>query len=163
MVDIKGEEEVKNTFRTIKENLYAYKPGADFKGVRVQKMAPNGYDMFIGGKHDDSFGPVVFFGFGGLYVEVFKDVDIVLCPSSDKEIYDKLIKLRSYVMLKGARGGQEGDIKGYIDIIIRVSHLMVDFPQIKELDINPLRMLSGDSGGLALDARVKIEDKDSYL
>ena len=121
-------------------------------------MAGDGYDMFIGGKHDASFGPVIYFGFGGVYVEVFRDVGIALCPASPREIEAKVKKLKAYAMISGARGQQAGDVDGYIDTIVRVSHLMADFPQIKELDINPIRILADGSGVTALDARVRIED-----
>ena len=157
MVDIKNPDEVKKAFLMIKKNLSAYKPGADFQGVRVQKMVSDGYDMFIGGKHDEAFGPVVYFGFGGIYVEVFHDIDLALCPSTQAEIETKIKKLKSYTILKGFRGNQSGDIQGYIESIVRVSHLLADFPQIKELDINPLRILSDGTGIVALDARIKIE------
>ena len=120
-------------------------------------MAADGYDMFIGGKYNEAFGPVVYFGFGGIYVEVFKDVKLALCPSSQTEIETKVKKLKSYTLLKGFRGKHAGDIQGYINSIILVSHLLADFPQIKELDINPLRILSDSTGVLALDARIKIE------
>ena len=126
-------------------------------------MAPQGYDMFIGGKYDDCFGPVVFFGLGGIYVETFKDIAVVLCPSSYGEIHDKLMMLRSYPMLKGARGEQKSDIGGYIDIILRVSYLMADSSMIEELDLNPVRILADGSGVLTLDARVRVENSDSHV
>ena len=157
MVDIKNSEEGKKAFLMIKKNLSAYKTGADFQGVRVQKMASDGYDMFIGGKYDAAFGPVVYFGFGGIYVEVFKDISLALCPSSSEEIEAKVKKLKAYTMLKGFRSKPSGAIQGYIDSIVRVARLLYDFPQIKELDMNPLRILSDGSGVVALDARIKIE------
>jgi hypothetical protein len=87
--------------------------------------------MFIGDKYDAAFGPVVYFGLGGIYVEIFKDISLALCPSSTEEIETKVKKLKSYTMLKGLRGKHEGDIQGYIDSIVLVSHLLADFPQIK--------------------------------
>jgi acyl-CoA synthetase (NDP forming) len=159
MVDIKNPDEVKKAFLMIKKNLSTYKPGADFRGVRMQKMVSDGYDMFIGGKYDAAFGPVVYFGFGGIYVEVFHDIDLALCPSTQAEIEAKVKKLKSYTMLKGFRGNQTGDTQGYIESIVRISHLLADFSQIKELDINPLRILSDGTGIVALDARIKIEER----
>jgi len=160
MVGINDDKEATDAFHRIKKNLYAYKPDAEFNGVRLQKMAPEGFDMFIGGKQDESFGPVVFFGFGGLYVEVFQDVSIMFCPASHEEIFTKVEKLKSYAILSGARGRKRADIQGYIEAILRVSHLMADFPQIRELDINPLRVLSENAGVLALDARMETVDMD---
>ncbi|HPD60454.1 MAG TPA: acetate--CoA ligase family protein [Thermodesulfobacteriota bacterium] len=157
MVNIKSHNEVKQAFLMIKKNLAAYKPDAEFHGVGIQKMASDGYDMFIGGKYDAAFGPVVYFGLGGIYVEIFKDLSLALCPSSPAEIETKVKKLKSYPMLKGSRGKPAGDIQRYIDSIIRISHLLADFPQIKELDINPFRILSNGTGVVSLDARIRTE------
>jgi acyl-CoA synthetase (NDP forming) len=121
------------------------------------KQAGEGYDMFIGGKFDDSFGPVVFFGYGGIYIEVFHDVANVLCPADTWEIEDKVRKLKSYKILQGARGKGAGDIAGYVAMIERVTHLLHEFPQIRELDINPVRVLADGSGVVALDVRLRIE------
>jgi acyl-CoA synthetase (NDP forming) len=113
--------------------------------------------MFIGGKFDESFGPVVFFGYGGIYIEVFHDTANVLCPANTNEIEAKVKKLKSYKILQGARGKGVGDIDGYVDMIERVTHLLHRFPQIRELDINPVRVLADGSGVVALDARLRIE------
>jgi acetyltransferase len=156
MVDIRDEASARSGFQRIRENLESYKPGADFQGVRIQHMAQDGYDMFVGGTYDECFGPVVCFGFGGVYVEIFKDVGMALCPASPHEIEAKVKKLKAYDLIKGVRGQSAGDIEGYIDAIVRISHLMKDFPEVKELDINPLRLLADGSGVTALDARVRI-------
>jgi acyl-CoA synthetase (NDP forming) len=121
------------------------------------KQAPEGYDMFIGGQFDASFGPVVFFGYGGIYIEVFHDMANVLCPANRTEIEAHVKKLKSYKILQGTRGKGAGDIAGYIDMIERVTHLLHQFPQIRELDINPVRVLADGSGVVALDARLRIE------
>jgi acyl-CoA synthetase (NDP forming) len=156
IVGLGDEKAVKKSFNTIEKNLQAYKNGARFDGVRVAKMASDGFDMFIGGKRDPSFGPVVFFGYGGIYIEVFKDIQMLLCPETRETIAEKVQMLRSYKMLAGARGKGVADIDGYVDIIVRVSHLLARFPEIQELDINPVRVLSEGSGALALDARARI-------
>lgn len=156
MVNIQNREEVRRSFRQIKENLAAFKPDARFAGVLVQQMAPEGYDMFVGGACDDSFGPVVSFGFGGVYVEAFKDVRRALCPVQPAKTETQVSKLKSYAILTGSRGKAPADRGAYLDCIVRVSYLLADFPQIKELDINPLRVLAAGSGTIALDARVRI-------
>lgn len=116
-----------------------------------------GYDMFIGGQFDASFGPVVSFGYGGIYIEVFHDTANVLCPASTHEIEDKIRKLKSYKILQGTRGKGKGDIHNYVTMIERVTHLLHQFPLIRELDINPVRVLADGSGVVALDARMRIE------
>ena len=147
---------VEAAFENIRENLSRYKSDARFQGVRIMKQADEGYDMYIGGHLDASFGPVVSFGFGGIYIEVFQDTANVLCPSNVKEIERKIRKLKSFKILQGVRGKDAGDISGYVNMIERVTYLMSQFPQIRELDINPIRVLANGTGVVALDARLKI-------
>ncbi|HPX17423.1 MAG TPA: acetate--CoA ligase family protein [Deltaproteobacteria bacterium] len=155
-VGVSTEAEVAETFETIRGNLEKYRPGARFDGVRVQRMAPEGYDMFVGGKNDPSFGPVILFGLGGIYVEVFRDVANSLCPAAASTISERLARLKSFAVLKGMRGKPAGDVPAFVDLAVRVSHLLAAFPQIKELDINPVRVLPKGMGVVALDARARI-------
>jgi acyl-CoA synthetase (NDP forming) len=157
VVGVRDGDEVKRYFAHIRENLEKYKKGARFEGIRIQKMATEGYDMFIGGKFDRAFGPVVVFGFGGIYVEVFKDVQTCLCPVDPGLVRKKIESLKSYAILKGARGMKPADVDGYVDSIVRVSWLLAEFPEIKELDINPLRLFQEAPGVCALDSRIVIE------
>lgn len=157
IVGVGSEEEVERGFEAIRSNLQAHSPDARFEGVRVMRMAPAGYDMFIGGQFDQSFGPVAFFGYGGIYIEVFKDVQAILCPASGDEITGKIEQLKSSGVLQGARGATPADVAGYVDVIERISHVLARFRNIRELDINPLRLLADGSGVIALDARMRIE------
>ncbi len=156
LVGLADDDAVEKGFALIRQNLDAYRKDARFDGVRVMKMAGEGYDMFIGGKQDASFGPVVFFGYGGIYIEVFRDVQLLLSPAGRDEIMEKVKELKSYHILKGARGKQAVDIDAFVDMILRVSHLLARYPQIKELDANPVRILGDGSGAVALDARIRI-------
>lgn len=154
---IQNVADVGDAFEKIKKNLFQHKANADFQGVRIMKQAGEGYDMFIGGQFDESFGQVVFFGYGGIYIEIFNDTANILCPAEKNEIEAKVRKLKSFKMLQGARGKSAGDIAGYVNMIEKVTHLLHQFPQIRELDINPVRVLADGSGVVALDARVRIE------
>ena len=89
--------------------------------------------------------------------EVFQDIANILCPANMQEIDDKVRKLKSYKILQGTRGKGAGDIAGYVAMIERVTHLFHQFPSIRELDINPVRILADGSGVVALDARIRIE------
>lgn len=157
LINVGDERGVREGFTLIRDNLLKYKPEARFDGVRIQKMAGEGYDMIIGGKFDDQFGPVVTFGFGGVYVEVFGDVCNLLCPASRRDIMQKVRSLKSYAMLKGARGSGAGDVEGFVDAVLRISHVLGCFSVIRELDINPVRVLKDGSGLIALDARIRLE------
>jgi len=148
-------EEAVRGFTRIRENLERYRQGARFDGVRVMAMAPAGHDLFIGGLQDPAFGPVVFFGYGGIHVEIFQDVERVLCPSSVAEIEAKIGRLRAARIFAGARGRGPVDPAPFARSICAVARLLAEFPHIAELDINPARLL--DQGGLlALDARLRI-------
>jgi acetyltransferase len=157
VVGVNDEDGVRRSFASIRENLDRYKKGARFEGVLIQRMADDGYDMFIGGKFDESFGPVVVFGLGGIYVEAFKDVMTCLCPADGRMVRKKVESLKSYAILKGARGMKPADIDGYVDSILRVSWMLAEFPEIREMDINPIRLLKDGSAICALDARMVIK------
>ena len=149
--------EVKERFAVIRDNLFHFKAEARFEGVRLQGLAPEGYDLFVGGKNDESFGPVVFFGMGGIYVELFGDVANTLCPAQSGEIRKRLERLKAFSVLGGLRGRKRGDIDAFIDLVERVSHLLAAFPEIRELDINPVRVFGEGKGVMALDARMRIQ------
>ncbi len=154
IVNIASDDEVMKAFAAIHSNVISHKPDATIEGVRISKMAANGIDMFVGSKYDNSFGQVILYGFGGIYVEVFKDVACSLCPAPKEEIKEKISKLKSYALLKGARGEKPKDIDAYVDIIWKLSELLARAPQIKELDLNPVRVF--DKGCQVLDIRLKI-------
>lgn len=99
------------------------------------------------------------FGFGGIYVEVFKDVRTYLCPADLGYVREKIESLQSYAILKGARGMKPIDIDGYGDAIVRVSWLLAEFPRIMEIDINPLRLSKDGAGVCALDTRMVVATK----
>jgi len=157
IVGLESADAVRNGFEKIRKNLFEFNERADFRGVRVVKMAQNGHDMFIGAKMDSAFGPILFFGYGGIYVEIFNDTASVLCPSSREEIMEKLTGLKSYKLLSGARGQSEADVDAFVDTVLRVSLLAAQFPQILELDLNPVRVTSKKGGVMALDARMVLK------
>jgi len=156
-VGVEDARSVEVQFAAIQDNLRCYKEGACFEGVRLQRMAPEGYDMFVGGKHDEAFGPVVFFGMGGIYVELFGDVANTLCPAHSADIRKRLERLKAFSVLKGLRGKERGDIDAFVDVVVRVSRLLAAFPGIRELDVNPVRVFGEGRGAMALDARLRIQ------
>jgi acetyltransferase len=156
-VGVEDARSVEMQFAVIRENLRCYKEDACFDGVRLQQMAPEGYDMFVGGKYDEAFGPVVFLGMGGIYVELFRDVANTLCPASSAEIRKQLERLKAFSVLEGMRGKERGDIDAFVDLVVRVSHLLEAFPEIRELDVNPVRVFGEGRGVMALDARLRVQ------
>lgn len=124
------------------------------ESVMVQSMQ-KGLEIFIGAKYEQGLGHLVMFGLGGIFVEVFKDVRAGLTPLREHEINLMLKKLQAYPLIKGTRGKDGINEQLFVKLIIKVSKLIEQLPEIKELDINPL-MASGDSI-TAVDARIRIE------
>ena len=123
-------------------------------GVLVQPMVTGGHELILGGRQDAQFGPVVMVGLGGIFVEVLDEVMLRVTPISRREAQEMIENLRGYPILKGARGHKPSDVESVVDVLLRLSHLLTDFLEIKELDINPLRVFHEKEGCRALDARM---------
>ncbi len=131
-------------------------PDADVWGALVQQMVPPGRELIIGVQRDPTFGPLLMFGLGGVWVEVMRDVTFRLCPLSVDEAHAMMHEIRAHRLLTGTRGQPPADLDAIADAMVRVSALAVDFPQIVELDINPLIALDRGEGVLAADIRIGI-------
>lgn len=131
-------------------------PEAVIWGVTIQEMLPKGREVIIGVNRDPSFGPLLMFGLGGIYVEVLKDVTFRLCPVSLEEARRMITEIRAFGLLRGARGEQPADLEAVADAIVRVSALVTDFPEITELDVNPLIVADRGGGAVAADVRIGI-------
>lgn len=132
-------EEVEQGFIEILENVHRYLPDVLVDGVEVQKMLPQGREMIIGMFKDVQFGPMIMFGLGGIYVNLLQDVSFRLANGLNREEAMEMIQeTKAYTLLKGYRGEKQADIDGVVETILRVSKLVTDFPEITELDINPL-------------------------
>ncbi len=129
-------------------------PDVKLDGVMVQPMAVGGRELILGGRQDKQFGPVILVGLGGIFVEIFEQASMRIAPVSRTEAIAMIEELSGAQILMGARGHKRSDIDAIVDAILRLSQLLTDFPQIKELDINPLRIFHEGEGCLALDARI---------
>ncbi len=118
--------------------LSKHAPEALIEGVYVEKMAEKGLEVIIGMTRDPQFGPMLMFGLGGIFVEVMKDVTFHLAPITENEAVQMLKSTRSYELLEGKRGTKQVDIQAIAIALQRISQLTTDFPQITELNINPL-------------------------
>jgi acetyltransferase len=158
MVGIANTDDLISAYERITANARKFVPQANVWGVLVQEMLPPSRELILGMKRDSQFGPLLMAGLGGIYVEVLKDVSFRLAPLSEEEAHEMLYELKSYWLLKGARGEAPADIAAVIECMLRVSQLVTDFPIINELDINPLRVLEDGKGCLAADARIVLEE-----
>ncbi|MGI6637906.1 MAG: acetate--CoA ligase family protein [Desulfobulbus sp.] len=137
-LNIGSSEEVADAFDLMMLRLRKHAPNALIEGVYVEKMAEKGLEVIIGMTRDPQFGPMLMFGLGGIFVEVMKDVTFHLAPITEGEAVQMLKSTRSYELLEGKRGTKEVDIAAIAVALQRISQLTTDFPQIVELDINPL-------------------------
>jgi acetyltransferase len=117
-------------------------------------MVTGGQEVIVGIKHDPTFGPLIMFGLGGVYVEALADVSFRLAPLTASDAWELLDEVRSARLLTGLRGTPPADRAALVDTIVRVGQLAADHPEIAELDINPLLVLPEGQGVTAVDARI---------
>jgi len=156
VVNVNSAEEARKNYTIITENVLQIKPDAKIKGIQVSKMILAGEEVILGVKRDESFGPVIMFGLGGIYVEVFKDVSFRIAPFDEKTADSMLKEVRSYKILEGIRGKRPSDIAAIRDCLMRLSQLAIECPQISELDINPLIVLDEGKGCYVADSRIML-------
>jgi acetyltransferase len=156
ILNVNSPSEVREAFETLIQRATAYNPNAQIIGVTVQPMIKKkGHELIIGGKTDPVFGPVILFGMGGVGVELFKDYSIGLPPLNTTLIHRMMEETNVYQLLKGYRGAPPADLKKLDETMLLFSQLLVDFPQIKEIDINPL--LINETDACILDARIVVD------
>ncbi len=156
ILDIDSEAELRKAFSEIIQRAKEYNSKAEIHGVTVQSMIKKpGYEIILGAKTDPLFGPVILFGMGGVGVELFKDVTIGLPPLNQTLARRIIEETRVYHLLKGYRNVPAANLKLLEEIVVRFSQMLVDFPQLMEVDIKPLFI--NENEALALDARVVID------
>jgi len=154
IIDIKNKPELEAAYDKIMDNIKT-QAGARIQGVMLQKMIPDGMELIIGGKFDPDFGPVIMFGMGGIFVEAFEDVVFRTAPICGEEAHEMIEQSKGYSFLKGVRGERPYDISALADALERFSVLMADFPEIKELDLNPVKLFHEGDGLVAVDGRMR--------
>jgi acyl-CoA synthetase (NDP forming) len=147
---------VEEAFKDMLLRIHQFYPEVKIDGVLVQPMVTGGQELILGGRQDPNFGPVVLIGLGGIFVEVFEEVALRVAPITHLEASEMIDELRAAPILKGARGHQPSDLGAVVEALLRLSQLLIDFPEICELDINPLRVFQENNGCRALDARIMI-------
>ena len=148
-------EKILAAYKEIITNTSAYQPDVKIKGVLVQEMLPAGVETIIGISRDPVFGPVVMFGLGGIYVEVLEDVTLRVVPLTKSDAYEMIEEIKGHRILDGVRGQSPVNKSAIAEVILKVAQLAQDFPQIKELDINPL--ICSDKGVWAADALIVLQ------
>jgi acetyl-CoA synthetase (ADP-forming) len=150
ILNLKDEKDVEAAFLKIKSICEG--SNYRFEGVLVEPQAPPGIETIIGAKRDPQFGPVLLFGLGGIFVEVFKDVSFRVAPIEREDAVEMISELKALPLLKGIRGKKPSDFDALVDSLLKVSDMMVREERIKELDLNPT--LAYEKGCRIVDARV---------
>jgi 4-hydroxybutyryl-CoA synthetase (ADP-forming) len=153
-VNLTNDDDVKSAFNEIVANAKKYNKKAEIKGVLVVEMIKGGKEMIIGSKLEPGMGPVIMLGMGGIYVEVLKDVTFKLAPVTDTEADDMIASIKMRKILEGVRGEKPSDKAKLSECIQRLSQLVSDFKEIKELDMNPVLVMENGKGCKILDVRI---------
>jgi acyl-CoA synthetase (NDP forming) len=141
---------------TVLDRAHRRLPDAAIWGAMVQQMVPPGREVIVGVERDPTFGPMVMFGLGGIYVELLHDVTFRLAPLDLPEARHMIESIHAAGLLRGMRGAKPADVDAVADVLVRVAALVMDFPEIIELDINPLVVADRGQGAVAADIRIGI-------
>ena len=155
-IGIGSEKELEEDYDEILFHVRKYIPDANIRGILVQEFIKDKKETIIGMSEDPQFGPMIMFGLGGIYVEALKDVSFRIAPLSRQMAGEMIEEIKTTKLLKGTRGEDSSDIESIIEIILKVSQLVIDFPEIIEMDINPLFVKKQGEGSIAGDARIRI-------
>lgn len=155
ILNIKDQEEAKKAYNQIVKNVKKNKPDAVIDGILVQEMARCATEVIVGAIKDSQFGQTLMFGFGGTFVEVMKDVSFRIAPITEDEAKEMISEVKAYPILQGYRGQPPADISTLAKILLNTSKLVMDYPEIIELDLNPVMVY--EKGAKTVDARIIIE------
>jgi acetyl-CoA synthetase (ADP-forming) len=155
IIGIKNQRDVRNSYKQIVRNVKKHNPDAKIAGILVQEMAPSGTEVIVGSIKDPQFGPAIMFGLGGVFVEVLKDVTFRIAPITEDEASEMISEVKAYPLLKGYRNTPPADLKAITKILVNTSKLVMDHPEIKELDLNPIMVY--EKGAKTVDARIILE------
>src|SRR6202790_366971 len=155
IVGVKTAADVEKNYAAILANARKYKSDAKIEGIQVQQMLLGGQEVIVGAVTDGSFGKLVAFGLGGVLVEVLKDITFRLAPATKEDALSMLDGIQAHEMLKGVRGSDPANRDAIADIIVNVSRLITDFPEIAEMDLNPVFATRRDA--IAADVRIVVD------
>jgi acetyl coenzyme A synthetase (ADP forming)-like protein len=156
MLNVKSAPEVIDAYRQISGNIEKISRSSEMKGVTVQKMLSGGVELIVGVTQDKSFGPLIMFGLGGIYAELFKDVNFRIHPLTDVDAEDMISAFKAHKILDGWRGAPPSDIAAIKDLLLRISALVEDIHEIQEMDLNPIMVMETGQGCCVADARISV-------
>jgi acetyl coenzyme A synthetase (ADP forming)-like protein len=153
-LDLDNKSEVMDAYQAILRNCRSYNPHAAITGVEISEMVGKGTETIIGARRDKTFGPILMFGLGGIYVEVMRDVAFRALPINRKEVMSMIKEIRAYPLLLGVRGEEKKDVEGVVDTMIKVGAVLQKCERISDIEINPLVVYEHGRGVKAVDVRI---------
>ncbi len=156
VLDCRSRGEVEKAFVRISDNVQRIGKPEDMQGVIIQKMVQGGIEVIVGVTQHPAFGPLIMFGLGGIYAELFKDVTFSIHPLTDLDAHDMVRAVKAYQLLEGWRGSKRADIPSIEDLLLRISALVENHPQVLEMDLNPVKVLNDGDGYLVVDGRILV-------
>jgi len=159
-LDLENKNEVIDAYQAIMKSCRTKFPKARIRGIEVCEMVPRGVETIVGGTFDPSFGPVVMFGLGGIYVETLKDVTFRAVPLALNDAKKMVRGINAYPILLGVRGEKRKDIEGIVDVLLRVGKLMEKIEDVSDVEINPLMVYEYGKGVKVVDVRILLKEED---
>ena len=159
-LDIDDSKEVADAYEAILANCRQFNPNARIEGIEVSEQVKHGVETIVGARRDLSFGPIVMFGLGGIYVEVMKDIAFRAFPLSGSEANKMISEIKTYPLLLGVRGEKRKDIDALVDAVLRVGTVLNKFRDISDIEINPLVAYEHGEGVRAVDVRILLSGKE---
>jgi acyl-CoA synthetase (NDP forming) len=156
-LNLMDERAVRDAFGSIRRRLAQAGQLEAMEGVLVQPMVTGGVEVMVGVTHDPLFGPLIAFGLGGIHVEILGDVQFRITPLTDRDATEMVRGIKGYRLLTGYRGHPAADVEAIEDVLLRISRLVEEIPEISELDLNPIFALPPGQGCRIVDARIRIE------
>jgi len=157
LLNLKTPDEVREGYETIISKVKQHKPNAEIRGIFVEEFASKGIEVIIGALKDPQFGPALMFGLGGIFVEVLKDVSFRVAPITKYDAKEMIEEIKGYPILTGIRGQEAADTEALMNILLKISKLVTDYPVINQLDLNPV--FSYPKGAKCVDARIILEEE----
>jgi acetyl-CoA synthetase (ADP-forming) len=155
VIGLNSADDVEKAYNQIIDSSKRYKADAKIQGILVQKMAPKGTEIIIGGLKDPQFGQTLMFGLGGVFVEILKDVTFRIAPIGESDAKSMIKEIKAYPILQGYRGQPPVDEGAIVNILLAASRLLMDLPMINQMDLNPI--MAYEKGASVVDARILID------
>jgi acetyl coenzyme A synthetase (ADP forming)-like protein len=156
VLDLNSEDEVRAAFRTIRDKLAALGRESEMEGVTIQRMIPGGIEIIAGVTQDPTFGPLIMFGLGGIQAELLKDIVLRLHPLTELDAREMVASIKMARLFEGFRGAPPSDVPAVQDLLLRLSAMVEDIPQIAVLDFNPVKVMPRGEGYWVVDARISL-------